>query len=263
MSKLLFSFLLFFISSLCHGQPLPQLAPPLLKYPSVFFKNTAIATLQFAQQGTKIYYTLNNKQPTLHDKVYAKPILIKKSFTTLKAMVYGNGFLPSEIVAATFIRDGLKIQSIQQTPANERFQGNGKNTLIDNEGGITAMNAKNWLGYQQDTVEVNITLQEKQKLQSVLINFLEDHGSWIFLPEQIQLFYFDEGRQFYELMAQQFFAADKISEPATCKPILITASKKTITKKIKIKLMGIKSLPEGHPGKGQHGWIFIDEIKCY
>ena len=263
MKQLIFSIPIFLIVAICKAQTPVQLAPPLLKYQSVFFKKSANVELKFAQQGTQIYYTLNNQTPTVKDKVYHKAIQIKNSFTTLKAIVAGEGFSPSEVVTATFIKDGLKIQSIQQTTANERFQGNGPNTLIDNEGGLPAIGSHTWAGYQQDSVEINLVLNERQKIKSVLIDCLQDYGSWVFLPEHIKVYYFDEGKQLFELVGERNNPIKENIKGASCVPIQVALSKKITTNKIRIVLSGIKSLPEWHAGKGQPGWLFIDEIKLY
>jgi hypothetical protein len=89
----------------------------------------------------------------------------------------------------------------------------------------------------------------KPKISSVLIDCLQDHGGWLFLPEQIKVFYFDASKGSFELMAEQSFAANKIVNGASCKPILMVSSTKVTAEKIKIILTGVKSLPEDHPGK--------------
>lgn len=251
------------ISLTVNAQTPVQLVPPLLKYESVFFKNTATATLKFAQQGTRIYYTLNNQTPTVKSQVYSKPIQIKKSFTSIKAMVAGAGFVPSDIVTATFVKDGFKIKSVQQTPPNLRYQGNGATTLFDNKGGLTAINSGTWLGYQTDSVEIIITLEKSKPIASILVNALQDQGSWVFLPQQIKLYYFDKSRQSFQYLSNWVDTSTANVAGATCQPILIPLSTKIIAEKIKIILKGIKSLPNWHPGKGQSGWLFIDEIKLY
>ena len=266
-SPLIYASIIFILMLLadfyCEAQSPVQLAPPLLKYHSVFFKKAADVEIKFAQQGTQIQYTLNNQLPTEQSEIYTKSIHINKSFTTVKAFVSGDGFLPSEMVTATFIKDGFKIKSVQQSPANKRFQASGATTLIDNEGGITDMNASTWLGYQEGDVEINMLLAKKQALSSVLINCLQNQGSWIFLPAQISVFYFDESKQSFELLGEQLNAPTEKISTAFCQPIIIAAAKKKKTKKIKIILKGIKNLPEWHAGKGQPGWLFIDEIKLY
>ena len=263
MNKSVFLILVFFTTTICKGQSPVQLAPPLLKYHSKFFKNKVTVEIKFAQPGTQIHYTLNHQQSTEQDKIYTKPIQIKKSFTTIKAMVTGEGFLSSETVSATFIKDGLKTKSVQQTPSSEKFPGNGPNTLIDNEGGITDMSSKTWMGYQQDSVEINIAFEKKQKLSSVLINCLQNQESWIFLPAQISVFYFDESKQLFKLLGEQLLVTNEKIAAASCEPIIIAAARKVKAQKIKIILKAIKTLPEWHAGKGQAGWILVDEIKLY
>lgn len=263
MNKAAVSFLLFMIAATGYAQPV-QLAPPLLKYNSVFFKDKATVELLFAQQGTAIHYTLNGEQPTGRDKIYTKPILVKNSITTLKAITTGEGFLPSAPVSVTFIKDGLTIKSIKQSEANKRFPGNGINTLIDNEGGITDLNSKTWLGYQQDSVEINITLDGKQKLSSVLIHCLQDHGSWVFLPQSVTIYLLDDRTQAFKEMAGHYSSASEVViQGATCESIVIPMAKNSAGEKVKIIVKGVRSIPESHPGKGTPGWLFIDEIKLY
>jgi hypothetical protein len=255
--------LVFFIGKFCAAQAPVQLAPPLLKYQSVFFKNTAAVEIKFAQPGTQIHYTINNQPPALQSKIYTKPIRISKSFTTVKTFVSGAGFLPSQIISATFIGDGFKISYVQQSPANAGFKGNGATALIDNEGGIADMDSKTWLGYQQDSIEINAEFEKRQLLTSVLINCLRQQDNWIFLPAEITVYYFDEGSQSFQLLATQLNTPDEKAADAASIPVLIRATKKAAAKKIKIILKGIKELPGWHAGKGQQAWVFIDEIKVY
>ena len=56
-------------------------------------------------------------------------------------------------------------------------------TLFDNEGGIADMHNKNFLGYQQDSAEINVTLDKETANTFCVIGFSSDEGSWIFLPQ--------------------------------------------------------------------------------
>jgi Fn3 associated len=69
-----------------------QLAPPVLKYSSAFFIKSVTASLKFEQSATKIYYTLDNTEPTEKSSVYVLPLVITKNLSTLKAKVLGKGF---------------------------------------------------------------------------------------------------------------------------------------------------------------------------
>ncbi|KAA9036508.1 hypothetical protein FW778_17975 [Ginsengibacter hankyongi] len=263
MKKLFLAALTFLFFHCSYSQQEFQLAPPVVKYNSVFFIQSATVSLQFLQPGTQIFYSLNGKEPAKNDLVYQSPIVIKKSLTTLKAKVFGNGYVPSETVQATFIKDGLKIKSIEPSPANEKFPGNGAKTLFDNEGGIADMHNKNFLGYQKDSVEINVLLEKKQPIHSLLLDFLRDEGSWIFLPQSIQVYYFNENKNSYELIGKKKILPDTIINGSACVFEIIKPGKKITANKIKIILQPLQSIPEGHPGKGKQAWLFIDEIKIY
>ena len=263
MKKIFLPVLIILFLNCCYAQQQFQLAPPMLKSGSVFFRGSAIVQLQFAQPGTRIFYTLNNTEPLENDSVYSKPIVIKKSLTTLKAKVFGKGYLPSEIVEATFIKDGLKIKSIEQPGADEKFTGNGPQTLFDNEGGVPDLHNKNFLGYQKDSIEINVTLEKKEKINSVLLNFLQDHGSWIFLPQKIEVMYFDIKKNMYVPMGKKEIPVDTIIKGSSTVYEIIRAGKKISSDKLKIVLKPVQSLPGGHPGVGKQSWLFIDEIKIY
>jgi hypothetical protein len=262
MKKLFLAGLTFLFFHCSYSQQKFQLAAPILKYNSVFFIGSATASLQFAQPGTQILYTLNGEEPTENDLVYQSPIVIKKSFTTLKAKVFGNSYLPSETVQVTFIKDGSKIKSIEQPAANEKFTGNGAKTLFDNEGGIADMHNKNFLGYQQDSIEINVLLEKKQPIHSLLLDFLQDEGSWIFLPQKIEIFYYNNKRKNFEILAKKEIFTDTIINGNSCVFEIIKPHKKINANKLKIILQPLQHIPEG-PGKGKQGWLFIDEIKIY
>lgn len=263
MKKLLLLIPVFLFFYYCYAQQTFQLAPPMLKFHSVFFETSEIVSMQFAQPDTKIFFTLNGKEPAQSDSYYKKPILIQKTFTTLKVKVFGNGFLPSETVAITFIKDGLKIKSVQASEPNEKYPGNGPQTLFDNEGGVANNQSKNFMGYQTDSVIINVSLEKKQKITSVLLDFLRDQGSWIFLPESIQVYYFDGDKNEFLFLAGKEIVPDSSQQSSTTIFEKLNTDKKVLTSKIKIVLKPLFSIPAWHPGKEQHGWMFIDEIKIY
>jgi len=157
----------------------------------------------------------------------------------------------------------LKIKSIQQTGADEKFPGNGPRTLIDNEGGIADMHNKNFLGYQRDSVEINITLERKEKIDSLLLNFLQDHDSWIFLPQEIKVFYFNKKTKAFEFMGRKEITANTVAKGSSTVFEIVTSPGKIISDKLKLVLKPLQSMPGGHPGEGKRSWLFIDEIKIY
>ncbi len=208
--KNLFSIIvLLWIPMAASAQDTFQLAPPLLKYPSVFFTKNATVEMAFAEPNTKIRYTVNGQTPTAKSPLYSRPIRIKAQFTTVKARVYGENYKPSDVVEAKFIKDGRPIKSIVGTVPHPKYKGSGATTLMDNKGGSTLISGNTWLGFQNDTVELTVHLEKRQKVNKVLINLLRDYGSWIFLPEKIDIFAFNHTTGTFQLTGVRTFQQNK------------------------------------------------------
>lgn len=240
-----------------------QLAPPLLKYSSVFFRDKAIVEIKFAQSKTKVHYSLNNQEPTINDRVYKNPISIKTNFGTLKAKAFGNAFHPSETVTATFIKEGKAIQSIQQTIPNPKYPGSGASTLTDNNGGNEQLSSNTWMGYNCDTVTVSLNLGKQQTVNKVLLNFLQNESAWIFLPNQIIVNWFDKKTNSFQPFGSETIGTEKETPGSHCNFRIIENNNKIKTDKILINIIVQKNIPAWHPAKGAHAWMFIDEIKVY
>jgi hypothetical protein len=247
----------------CIAQDSFQLARPLVKYESVFFKESAKLELKFAQPGAKIYYTINNDMPSEKSILYKKPIVLKNQFTTVKAKAFCNGFIPSETIEYSFAKEGQKIKRITSSLPNSKYSGSGDSTLFDNKGGIENSSSKTWMGFDSDTILLNIELAENQFINEVLLSFLRNESSWIFLPKQVHVHYYDEGSDTYKLYWKAEYSSATASLPGCM--LKVIAIPKPIIKsgKLKVMLVTVNKIPDWHPAKGQHAWCFIDEIKVY
>lgn len=263
MRNLLLSFYCLLIIVSLSAQDSFQLAPPLLKYSSIFFSKQTTLSIKFNQPGAKVYYTTNGEEPTEQSNVYVKPITISKNFTVVKAKAMGKNFAPSSTESVVFIKDGLVIKNVDCTTPHPKYPGSGKNTLIDNNGGNTASGSATWFGYDCDTVSVLAELIKKQPVQSVLINFLQNEPGWIFLPDKISVQWFDEKTKTYRLFAEESIAGEKENAGSNCVYRLLPSAQKIKTNKIRIHILVKTSIPSWHPGKGNHAWMFMDEIKVY
>jgi len=238
-----------------------QLARPLLKYPSVFFTNEVAVEMAFAEANTQIRYTLDGQEPTENAPLYTQPVRITKGFTTVKARVFSKIYQPSDVVEATFIKDGLPIKSLENTAPNPKYKGSGAMTLIDNKGGTTNISSNTWLGFQTDTVDIVVQLHKKEKVKNLLVNLLRDYGSWIFLPEKIEVYAFKNDA--FQLVDNKTFKQNNNVNGFACVPIVFALKNGVKTDKLKIQLHLVKQIPDWHAGKGNKSWIFVDEVKAY
>lgn len=260
MKKLLLSFFLFLMLN-CFSQPSFQLAPPMLKYKSAFFSTTTSFEVIFNQPGAEVRYTINGNEPTENDLLYSKPVPITKR-TQVKVKVFGKDLLPSETVNAQFIKDGKEIRQVTFSKPNEYYAKGKADILNDNIGGLISYRTGSWLGYDGDTATIAISLKKKETINTVLISLLQDENSWIFLPEQILVYYYNDKQKAFIPAGKEIFVHE-IPGPKECSFREITPVKKIKTDKLKLVLLPLKKIPDWHQGKGNHGWLFIDEIKVY
>ncbi len=254
---------LFFLPLCLLGQEQFQLTAPILKYPSIFFSQKTYVSMEFAYPNTEIHFTNNHKNPTLTDPIYKKPILIQNNFTTIQAKVFGNGFMPSDIAAVTLIKDGKKILKTEHTTPHPKYAAAGHMALFDLKGGSINIGSNTWLGYDCDTVKIALTLTKPETVNALLFNFLQHENAWIFLPDEISIQWYNP-----QLNAYQFFGKLSIESVvqavgAHCKYKLVNTKRKVLTDKFLIHILVKKQIPDWHPAKGSHAWMFIDEIKVY
>ncbi|MCU7552201.1 chitobiase/beta-hexosaminidase C-terminal domain-containing protein [Chitinophagaceae bacterium LB-8] len=261
MKKLMLPFFLLMVQY-SFGQQVFQLTPPLLKYQSIFYDNKALLEIKFDQPGAEVRYTMNGNEPTEKDLLYTKPVVISGKRIRVKAKSIGKGFLPSGTATVEFFKTGKAIRKIEFSTPNPKYPGNGVGTLHDNIGGQMDLSSGTWLGYDTDTVTVTIQLKEKGSIKGVLVDILQNESNWIFLPEQVLLYYYDDTRNAYVPAGKEVFSSERPA-PKQCSAQELIPNQKIHTDNLKLVFCPVKKIPGWHPGKDNHAWLFIDEIKVY
>lgn len=263
MKRLLLLITLLYVAAFTRAQDTYQWAPPLLEYQTIFFKKETSVSMKFAQPGTRIHYTLQQRKPTTSDPIYTKPVLISNRYTKVSAAVFGGSFRSSDAVSIEFIKDGLPFKTSLLTATNPKYPGSGPKTLNDNLGGITGISYPGWMGFDCDTVQLELSFDKATSTNEVLLHLLQAEGSWVFLPKKITVFYRDPKSNTKKFFGNLRYAADKETTGASCVSQIIKTKQKITTDRLYIEMVAVNQIPDWHPGKGLHGWLFIDEIKVY
>lgn len=262
--------LLLILASHCCAQDRFQLARPLVKYESVFFRDAARLELKFALPGAQIYYTIDHTipprpspDPSKKSSRYRKPLLFSRPFTTVRAKVFCRGFEPSETITMSFAGEGKKIKTLSGTAPHPKYPGSGDSTLFDNKGGIEVLSSRTWMGFNSDSVLLTLELNESAAVSSILLHFLRQEASWIFLPGMITVYYFDESRKTYLPFGREVISGEEASANPVSFRFIYGTTGAVITQKLLIDIRPVRKIPEWHPAKGERAWCFIDEIKVY
>jgi len=266
MWRLIFFFGILFSS--CHSVKVPvvedsvfasaetfQLVPPKVLTDFVLFRKNTIVELAMDFPGTEIRYTLDGSPVNRNATLYNNKLTINKT-GTLKALAFHPECQTSEKLVQPF----YKIQTIfdrakitLNPSADSRYAGNGVSTLTDlKKGKVQFRGEQRWLGFQKDTVDIQIDFAEKTSLESIIVSALANEIAWIFLPGRIELL---EGETVFA-----FVNKETLKNPSVTGSHFITIDfPKKELENLTIRVLS-DPLPEGHNGFGYTAWFFVDEV---
>lgn len=245
-----------------------QIVPvPVIKASSKTFRDKLeVALYETGRRGdgatagadrVRIHFTLDRTEPTSKSQPYTQPIFIDYS-TTIKAVAIASDGRSSLITTASYYKIPHNWTITLISKYSSQYTGGGDLALIDGIRGTTNWSGGGWQGYQgQDFVAV-VDLGKFQKVSKVGAGFLQDAGSWIMMPRQVEIETSLDGRVFTRVASVQNNVPEKQYSVVTRDFVhAITAQK---TRYIRIRAHDYGKLPSWHPGSGGNAWIFVDEI---
>jgi hypothetical protein len=210
-----------------------------------------------SRSGTTIHYTTDGSDPGPASHRFTAPFFIDRS-TTIKALVIAGDGRRSLVATARY----------QKTPHNwainliskysSQYPGGGDFALIDGIRGTANWSGGAWQGYQGKDFVAVVDLGKIQSVSKLGAGFLQDVGSWIWMPREVEFELSLNGRDFVRVglipndVPEQKYGViikDFISTitPQTARYLRVTAH-------------NFGKIPAWHPAQGDDAWIFVDEI---
>ncbi len=216
----------------------------------------SVETIDIAKglEDAQIFYTIDKSEPTEQSLAFTIPIQVKKE-GVYKFKSFLKGWKPSETIAIEFFKKGMPIEKIKWiTTYDNKYSGQGENTLINASKATSNFGNKEWLGF--DTIAVAAFNFEKKKFVKTLkIGYLNDPSSWIFPPKEVTLFTSYDGVTFDKINVK--LEALPQSNSAKMEQLIIEINKEFQFAKIEVQ--NVDKIPEWHEGKGKKAWLFMDE----
>jgi hypothetical protein len=236
-----------------------QLNAPVIESEKTIFQDKVQLTMKHPIGSVKIFYTLDNSTPDSSNHiVYEGPFFLEKS-ANLKARAFAQGWLGSPERQTVFLKSGIRPDKMSLTyPPNDRYKGKGPETLFDLEKGDTEFTSGNWLGYKDTPFEITVDFDKPTDIENIAFSLMSAEGSYIFPPSKVEVWTADASGAF------QLVSTDTPEMPTEVRMSQLLMKEYPIQKsqvrKIKARLSPINPLPKWHPGAGQRGWVFVDEI---
>jgi uncharacterized membrane protein len=244
-----------------------RLSAPILENEEIqVFKEDTKIELKHYVKGAVIRYTLDGSNPdSLKSPVYTDlsrdsregGIMIDKT-GILKAKAYLPDWISSEIFSKQFYKAGFTADSVRLASAPNP-QYTGKSTmLIDGKLGDTNFKSGKWFGFKETPFEAYLYFNTPVMVSKITINSLIDIGSYIMPAQHIEVWGGKDAANLTLLKSLDPTQPTKI-ESLQFKGFEFSFGPQKISV-IKLVAKSVQKLPLWHPGKGDKGWFFVDEV---
>ena len=223
---------------------------PTINVTKYVFYDTLNVSITHPDKDVKIYYTLNDGE----EQEYTGPFTIDKSTDVKATAVVGDR---KSTVEGSFkkIDAGRKITI--KNPYSNQYEAGGDIALIDLQRGNDNFRVGMWQGYNGVDVDVTVDLGEVTRLTRLAGSFLQDQGSWIFMPSQVEFFISEDGKSYKSVgVVENEVAPD--AEDAVIQELDVNRRMKA--RYVRMVATNPGPCPEWHVGAGEPSRIFCDEF---
>lgn len=222
--------------------------------------NTETVTLDAVARtidNAPIYYTLDGSEPTTASEKYTDVIKIDKPCTLRTVAIRPSGSSKITKDEISFSKSSMKPITMLQ-PINKQYEFSGATVLVDGMTGNMNYKTGRWIAFYTNDLEAVIDLKEATEISSMTLHTCVEKGDWIFDTRGITVSVSDDNQTFKEV-ASEAYPAMKESDPNQ----IYTHELKfdpVKTRYVKVKALSEQKIPSWHGGKGNPGFLFVDEI---
>src|SRR5215831_16160612 len=161
----------------------PIVPTPVIKAAARTFKDRMEVSFESARTNQNIHYTLDGAEPDRNSPLFTHSVVIDRT-TTVKARAVGAAE-SSPVTTAIFDKVPHDWTVKLFAKYNRQYTAGGDAGLIDGVRGTKNFGDGAWQGYQgQDLIAV-VDLGAPQKVSKLGAGFLQDVGSWIWMPSAV------------------------------------------------------------------------------
>jgi uncharacterized membrane protein/mono/diheme cytochrome c family protein len=236
-----------------------KLNAPVIENEEQIVVQAAPLKLKHYINGVAIRYTTDGTEPdSLASPLYKAGVLIDRTMT-VKAKAFKPGWISSDVATKAFFRAGHKPDSVRLLqPPDPQYKGDGAATLYDGQKGEVYNRSGGWLGYRERPLQAFFYFTQPKTVSSVTVSTLVDIDGYIVPPQQIEVW---GGASAAQL---RLLGRSQPQQPVKDKPNYMQGYdvpfKPVQANVLKVVVKPVPKLPARHPGKGDKGWTFVDEI---
>lgn len=192
---------------------------------------------------------------------YSSPVIINQN-TIINAWAITGNTLSNKVSQYFKFNKATGKKITLAALASKNYPGDGAFTLVNgvqNEKGLAR--SSEFLGFNGTDLNATIDLGSEMDISKVTVHVLEQNGSWIYLPSQIEVI-FIPNVDYTEADLKKFPSTIRTIDPVADKGArIITVENNQKCRYIKVVVKNYGTIPTGNPGAGNPAWLFVDEIE--
>ncbi len=237
-----------------------KLNVPLVKNGTRLFEPDQKIVLKHNLPGTIVRYTMDGTDPdSVKSPVYTDPINIEKT-SIIKTKAFKDGWLSSDVAEFVLFKKGHKPSKIRLlTKPDDRYQGEGEITLIDDQKGLPDFyRHPAWIGFRNNDLIVDFVFEDPPVIRTVTLSYSKNVNAKFMPPQEMQIW----GGNTPENL--KLISKVTPHQPGSYEATRIEGVSlelpSTGFKYYKLIATPLAKLPEFTKAKKEKGWLLVDEI---
>lgn len=234
-------------------------APAILNEDEILTQPVALQIKSYVPD-VDIRYTTDGSVPdSTHSPQYAPQVMLNRT-GPIKVRAFKAGWRSSEVAEAFFFTPKGKPDSIWNVRLPEPDYRHVKaSALLDlKRGDKDNFRSGEWQAYRDGPMETVVYFKQPTEVSSFTLSYLLGIGSYIMPPRTVEVW---GGPTLSSLRLLQRNAPTQPTRIASnARTALQLTFPSTTVRYLKVKATPVSPLPAWHPGKGDKGWVFVDEV---
>ncbi len=247
------------VSSIAGSEIVPV---PVIKAAGKTFKDHLEISMLGIGKPVNIHYTTDGSEPGPGSIRFTKPFVIDSS-KIVKALAIDRNGRKSFVATATYHRIPHNWKITLLSKYSSQYTGGGDFALIDGIRGTTNWSGGGWQGYQGRDFVAVVDLGSVQSVSKIGAGFLQDAGSWIWMPSRVEFELSLDGKTFARALSIPNDVPDGSNQEVqigTMAKDFVKGISPQNARYVRIRAVNFGKIPSWHPGSGGDAWIFVDEI---
>jgi hypothetical protein len=238
-----------------------QLSPPFVRNDGQVLTEGEDVMLKHNLPGAIIRYAFNNDViDSTKSAVYSKPVEVQH-YSLLKVKAFKDGWKSSDVGEFIFFEKGVKpTRGELKTKPNNRYTGDGIQTLIDNKKGMPDFyRDPAWMGFREEPLEAVFYFENTAPtIKNITLSFAKNIGAMCMPPSEMQVWGGRDEKSLKLLgrvtpIQPKDYTKTRIEGVSLDIPESNFACYKLIAKPL-------AKLPEFRKAPKEKGWLMIDEV---